>query len=148
MSLGVRGSLRCVEREERRVDIEERLLLPLGEAGVREDRQLHGERGGAADPFFGAEDPGADVELLRGDPQRLGDLLQYLGRGPAQTAFDLAQVGVGHAGLLGELPEGQTRGDTLLLQVVAERLDGLAYLALGHAPIVLTTVSKTQTQQA
>ena len=52
--------------------------------------------------------------------QRLGDLLEDLGRGPAQPAFDLAQVRVRHAGLLGELPQRQPRRQALLTQVVAE----------------------------
>ena len=102
---GRRPRVAGVEGEERRVDVEQRLLLPLGEAGVAED----GELDRAADAVVGADDPGADVELLRGDPQRLGDLLQHLGRGPAQTTLDLAQVGVGHAGLLGELPQREPR---------------------------------------
>ena len=48
------------------------------------------------------EQSGLHVELLGGDPQRLGELLQDLRAGLAQAALDLAQVGVGDAGLLGQ----------------------------------------------
>ena len=106
-----------VERQEGRIDIEERLLLSLGEAGIAENGEL--DRPTYA--VIRAEDSRPDVELLRGDPQRLGDLLQHLGRGLAETTLDLAQVRVGDAGLLGELPQGETRLRALLLEVVAQR---------------------------
>src|SRR3954453_18059481 len=64
-----------VEGEERRVHVEEGLLLALGQRSVAEDRELHG----AADAVVRADDAGPDVQLLGGDPQRLGQLLQHLG---------------------------------------------------------------------
>ena len=112
--------LRGVQRQERRVDIEERLLLPLRQPGVGQHGQLDTAAGRTSDSVFRAQDPGADVELFRGDPECLGDLLQDLGGGLAQTTLDLAQVGVGDAGLLGELPQGEARCDALLLEVVTQ----------------------------
>src|SRR3954451_9682653 len=105
-----------VEGEERRVDVEKGLLLPLAEGGVPEDGQL--DR--AADAFVRADDAGPEVELLGGDAERLGELLEHLGRGTPQTVLDLAQVGVGDPGLLGELPQGHAGRDPLLPEVVTE----------------------------
>lgn len=69
------------------------------------------------------ENPGAYVERLGRDPQGLGDLLQNLGTRLAQAAFDLAEVGIGHSGGVGELPQGELRGTPLLTQVLAEIAD-------------------------
>src|SRR6478752_8860911 len=128
---------RPVEGEERRVDVEQRLLLSLGEHGVGED----GELDGSADALLETDDPRSHVELLGGDAQRLGQLLQDLCRRPAQPALDLAQVRVGDACLLGELTQRQLRADALLPEVVAEGLDGVADLAHCHTPTVLATAS-------
>src|SRR3954447_15200234 len=68
-----------VEGEERRVHVEEGLLLALAQRLVPEDRELHG----AAHAAVRADDAGPDVQLLGGDPQGLGQLLQHLRRGPA-----------------------------------------------------------------
>jgi hypothetical protein len=132
-----------VEGEEGGVDVQQRLLLSLREAGVGQDGQLDRP----PDPGLGADDARADVELLGGDPQRLGDLLQDLGLRAAQAALDLAQVGVADADLLGELPQGESRREPLLPEEVTEGLDdGLPVLAaLAHVSIVLTPVSKMQT---
>ena len=97
---------------------------------VGEDGQLDGPDLAVVE----VEDPGADVERLRRDAQSFGELLEHLGRGLAQPSFDLAQVRVRHAGLLGELPQRQLRREPLLAQVVPERLDGLADSELGHVP--------------
>ena len=140
------ASLRAVEREERGVDVEQRLLLALGQPGVAQD----GELDRAPDPVDRVDDPGPHVERLRGDPHRLGDLLQHLGGGLAQAALDLAQVRVGHPGLLGQLAERQPCELPLLLEVVTERPGGLVDLladpltdsSLGHVSIVLAGVSK------
>ena len=56
----------------------------------------------SGEPVGRLEDARLHVERLGGDAQRLGDLLEDLGRGPAQAAFDLAQVRIGDAGQLGE----------------------------------------------
>ena len=74
---------------ERLVDVDEHLLLPLTETLVGEDR---GDQFRVAFPEF--EDPGPDVELLGGDPQPLGDLLQDLRAGLAQSALDLRRYGL------------------------------------------------------
>jgi hypothetical protein len=103
VALGVQG-------EERRVDIEEGLLLALGQHRVTE----HGELHGATDPGVRTDDAGPDVQLLGGDAQRLGQLLEHLGRRAPQAPLDLAQVGVGDAGLLSELTHGQPGRDPLL----------------------------------
>src|SRR4051812_4977226 len=68
---------------KRLVDLEQRLLLPLGERAVAHHR---GRYVAVAVPLV--EDPGLDVEGLGGDAQRLGDLLQDLGAGLAEAAFD------------------------------------------------------------
>ena len=83
------------------------MLLPLGERGVGEDRELH--RPGL--PGVGVDDAGADVELLGADAQGAGQLLEHLGRRLAQAALDLAEVGVAHADLVGELPQGELRAE-------------------------------------
>src|SRR6478735_3343451 len=158
-----RRRVALVEREERGVHVEQRVLLALGERGVGEDGEL--DRPGL--PGIGVDDAGADVELLGADAQGARQLLEHLGRRLAQAALDLAQVGVAHPDLVGELPQGELRAEALLLEVVpqrAERADdrlaglaaglgsrlrrllrahlGRGHLVLGHAPIVLTTVSK------
>ena len=51
------------------------------------------------------ENPGPDVEGLRADPQACRYLLQDLRARPLQAALDLAEVGVGHLGELGHLPQ-------------------------------------------
>jgi hypothetical protein len=50
-----------VESKKRVIDVEQRVLLPLGQARVGE----HGELHGPPDVGVGAEDPGTDVDLLR-----------------------------------------------------------------------------------
>ena len=59
--------------EERRVDVEQHALLPLGDGRVGHDRGLDGLRRAAV-----LEQPGLHVQLLGGDAQRLGELLQDL----------------------------------------------------------------------
>ena len=92
----------------------------------------------------GVEDAGADVQGLGRDAQRLGDLLEHLGRGTPQPALDLAQVGVGDPGLLSQLTQGELGGDALLAEVVPQRLNGLADLALRHVSTVLAAASTYQ----
>jgi hypothetical protein len=123
---------------ERLVHLQQRLLLPLGEHRVAQDREL--DRAHLV--VVRVEDAGLHVDLLGGDPQRLGQRLEHLCRRPAKTAFDLAQVGVGNPGLLRELPQGQLGTDPLLPQVDPERLDGHPDLGLlGHISILLTFAS-------
>src|SRR6202022_3986421 len=94
--------LLCLLALERTVDLEQRLLLSLGDAAVSEDV---GDEIRLRVALF--EDPGADVERLRRDPQRACDRLEDLGARLPQTAFDLAQVGIGDPGQLAELPQRQ-----------------------------------------
>ena len=94
---------------EREVDAHQGLLLLFADVLVGHDRP--GQVGG---PVGGLEDAGLDVEGLGGDTQRLGDLLEDLGRGPAQPALDLAQVRVRDAGQLRETAQREARRATLL----------------------------------
>ena len=80
---------------ERQVDPHQRLLLLLVEVGIGQD--LAGQVGG---PVGRVEDAGLHVEGLGRDAERLGDLLEDLGRGAPEPAFDLAQVRVRDAGQL------------------------------------------------
>src|SRR5215207_1163383 len=66
------------------VDLQQHLLLPLGEPGVAQD--------GAGDGVVTdalVEDAGVHIQLLGGDAQRLGDLLQDLRGRLAQPTLDL-----------------------------------------------------------
>ena len=72
------ASVRLVLVAERQVDLDERLLLLLGDVGVGED--LAGQVVAA---LAGLEDARLDVERLGRDPQRPGDLLEDLRRGLA-----------------------------------------------------------------
>src|SRR5690606_4907980 len=127
------------------------LLLPLGEARVGQDCQL--DRAHPIGVGVGIDDPGPDVELFGGDAQRPSQLLEHLGRRPAEPALDLAEVRVAHANLVCELPQREPRRETLLLEVVTQRTDRaesteLVALVLGHTSSMLTAVSKMQTKAA
>ena len=100
------------------VYLEQHLLLALSQMRVAED--CRGEVG-VTEPLL--QDAGPDVERLRGDPQRSGDLLQDLRAGLAQPALDLGQVRVAHAGELGQLAEGDLGGLALLADVLPELAD-------------------------
>src|SRR5439155_23970701 len=97
-----RGEDALVLVAERLVHRDECLLLRLGDLGVPED---------LADQVVVAlallQDSGPHVERLGRDAQRLGDLLEDLGRRLPQATLDLAQVRVGDPGLLRELPQRQ-----------------------------------------
>src|SRR4051812_46521971 len=71
------------------VNVDENLLLPLAKTLVSEDR---GDQLRVA--LAGFEDARADVKLLRGDPQSLGDLLQDVRAWLAKTSLDLREVRV------------------------------------------------------
>ena len=107
------------------------MLLSLGEAASARTASSTEPRL----PVVGVDDAGADVELLGGDPQRAGQLLEHLGRRLAQAALDLAEVGVAHSDLVGELSQRELAPRALLLEVVAQRAeradDRLARLAAG-----------------
>ena len=90
---------------EGEVDAHQRLLLLLADGLVGHDGP--GQVGRAVGRL---EDAGLHVERLGRDAQRLGDLLEDLGRGPAQPALDLAQIGVGDAGQLGEPAQREPGG--------------------------------------
>src|SRR5690242_19688459 len=91
VALGLRDLL-FVFAAERLVDVEQYLLLPLAETFVGQNgRHKFGTTRSRL------ENPRADVELLGRDAQSLGDLLQDVGTGLAQPAFDLREVRVGHA---------------------------------------------------
>src|SRR6202167_4621860 len=85
---------------ERVVDLEQHLLLPLGQVGVGEHRVANLQTGRAV-----LEKAGLHVQRLSRDPQAPGYLLQDVGTRAAQAPLDLAQVGFGDASRLGELAE-------------------------------------------
>ena len=93
------------------------------------------------------EDPGPHVERLGGDLEALGELLEDLGAGLLQAPLDLRQVGVGHAGELGELAQREPGGLTLLTQVVTQVVAAQRpQRNSAHAPSLLALVSRMQTQ--
>ena len=69
------------------------------------------------------EDAGTDIQRFRGHPKRLGQLLQHLSRRLAEASFDLAQVGIGDAGLFRELSQRQLRRTALTGDKFTERAD-------------------------
>ena len=95
---------------KRVVDVEQHLALALGEGGIGQHGRLHR----LVVALGGLEDAGPDVQRLRRDPQRLGELLQHVGRRLAQPALDLAEVRVGNPGLVGELAQRELGAATLV----------------------------------
>jgi len=97
----VRIRVRLGRRPKRLVDLDQDLLLPLGEMRLAQDGgdQVAGLLIGVV------EDAGAQVQRLGADPQRLGDVLEDLGGGLAQPPLDLRQVGVGDACLPGQVAQ-------------------------------------------
>src|SRR3712207_5768626 len=94
---------------ERAVDAHQRLLLVLVQVRVAQD--LADEVGGAGALL---QDPGPDVQRLRRDLQRPGDLLEDLGRRLPQAPLDLAEVRVGDAGELRQLAQAEVADPPLL----------------------------------
>src|SRR6266568_3968978 len=120
LALGGRSG-RCFDPDllaERLVDVDQHLLLPLGDLGVGHDRVGDG---GLALPVV--EYAGLNVERLGRDPQALRDLLQDVGARPAQPAFDLAQVRVRHARSLGQLADRDLGLLALLADVGTDGVD-------------------------
>jgi hypothetical protein len=74
--------------------------VPVADGGVGQDR-CHNV---AAAPAV-LKEPGVHVERLRGDPQRLGDLLEDLGTRLLQAALDLAEIRVRDTGSGGQLAQ-------------------------------------------
>src|SRR5215218_6890075 len=99
---------------ERAVDVDQDLLLPLGQVGVLEDADLQVGR------LLLVEDPGPHVQRLGADPQRLGDVLEDPGRRLAKPPLDLGKVGVRHPRLAGQLAQGQLRLAPLLADVATD----------------------------
>src|SRR6266704_2210532 len=120
-----RGGRGLAAGPERGVDVDEHLLLALGQVGVAQD-------GDDQVGIFGVlvEDARLDVERLGADPQRLGDVLEDLGRRLAQPALDLGQVRVRHPGLLGQVAQGQLSLAPLLADVAADAEDGTGRVEL------------------
>src|SRR5215211_5880556 len=107
------------------VHAEEGLLLGLGQALAAEDG-VHN----VTVALSGVEETRPGVQRLRRDGERLGDLLEDLGRRLAQTALDLAQVGVRDPGQVGELAEGDPRRFALFTDEAAHVLP--AGVAVDH----------------
>src|SRR5579884_139119 len=114
---------------ERPVDLDERLLLPVGDGRVTADR---GDEVGRVVALV--EDPGLDVQRLGRDLQTARDRLQDLRARLAQTPLDLAQVRVRDPRELAQLPQRQPVATALVTDERAElaqaRLEGLG---CGHA---------------
>ena len=89
---------------ERVVDVEQHPLLAIGQHGVSVDSAHH-----AGLLVTLVEQAGLDVQLLGRDAQCLGQLLEDLGAGLAQPALNLAQVRVGHPGVLGQATQRDSR---------------------------------------
>src|SRR5262249_21520446 len=103
---------------ERFVDLQQHLLLPLGELRVGEHRCPYAR---VRPPVL--QDPRLHVKCLGGDAQPLGDLLQDLGAGTAQPPLDLAEVGVGDAGGRRRQATRDLRLLTLLADVLPDGAD-------------------------
>src|SRR5260370_34523268 len=101
---------------ERLVDLEQHLLLPLGELWIGQHRLAHP---GTGRPVL--QEARLDVERLRRYPQPAGDLLQDVGARAAQAPLDLAQVRVGDARRLGQLAERDLGLLPLLADVGSDR---------------------------
>src|SRR5439155_20891856 len=69
--------------------------------------------------------PDLRVQGMRRDLQRIGDILQDVGRGAVQAAFDLAEIWVGDPGQARQLAEGQVCDLTLGSDELAEGFSGL-----------------------
>src|SRR5512132_1479784 len=91
------------------VYIDQDALLPLRDRRIGEHSHLH--RGGRM--LSRIKDSGADIKRFCGDPKRFRQLLQHFCRRFAQATLDLTQIGIGNAGLLGELTQRQLRRLTL-----------------------------------
>ena len=110
--MSVRPAVCVVLGLERRVDLQERLTLSIGQRRVTGQSRRHRRI-----PLPRLEDSRTYVQGLRGDLKCLRNLRQYLGAGFAKTPFDLTEVGVGHPGSLGQLSQGQLRRRSLLADV-------------------------------
>src|SRR6266487_3064951 len=116
--LGVQGLLALPHAAE---DGDQGCLLRLGQVGVGADGDLYLWRGVAAVATV-VEQAGLGEEGLGGQVERSGDRLQHPDRGLVQAALQLAQVGVGDAGQLGQLAQGQVGELALHTDEGAERL--------------------------
>ena len=112
---GAEGCARCQFPAERVVDLQQHLLLALGEFRVGEHRCPHAR---VRAPVL--QDPRLHVERLGGDPQPLGYLLQDLRAGPAQPALDLAEIRVGNPRSRRELAHRNLGLLALLADVLAD----------------------------
>src|SRR3990170_3533390 len=102
---------------ERTVDLDQNLLLALGDRGVGQD--VAHDVGVAV---AGLEDPGPHVEGLGRDAQRPGDGLEDLGARLPEPSLDLAEVGVGDPRQFRQLAERQA-GLAALIADEAAQLD-------------------------
>ncbi|AHK33471.1 hypothetical protein Pd630_LPD06284 [Rhodococcus opacus PD630] len=89
---------RFVLTTERLVDLEQHLLLPLGNGRIREQSITEG----TVRPLL--EVTRLDVQDLRRHPETLGYLPKHLGRGLAQPTLDLTQIRITDTGQLRQLP--------------------------------------------
>jgi hypothetical protein len=78
--------------------------------------------GGSGLAGYGVDQARLRHQRLRGDVQGIGDGLEHADRGLVQAPLDLAQVRVGQAGHLGQLPQRQISPLALLADEGAERL--------------------------
>ena len=127
--------------EHAAVDGDQGRLLLVAEAFVGADRVLGRRRfrGVAVRGFArGAgghlvDEAGLGHQRLRGDVERVGDLLEHAHRGLVQAALDLAEVRVRQVGQLRELAQGQVGHPALGADEGAERLPlRLPWVLHGH----------------
>ena len=140
--------------EHAAVDGDQGRLLFLAEAFVGADRIL-GRRGrlraGACfrNPACRVgrdlvDEAGLGHQRLRGNVERVGDLLEHAHRGLVQAALDLAEVRVRQVGQFRELAQGQVGHPALSADEGAERLPlGLPRVLHGHL-LVLANYSTRQ----
>src|SRR5215471_12618213 len=128
------GALRLPGWEHAPVDRYQRGLLVLREAPVGADRGLRGQVRGSwlARAGVGRDDKARlGQQRLGGHVQRVGDQLEYPDGGLVQPAFQLAEVGVGQARQLRELPQRQVSHLSLGADEGAKRLP-LRFPRIGH----------------
>src|SRR5262245_19611498 len=120
---------------ERPVDLDQHLLLTLGDCVVADDGGNEVGRRCTGRPVV--EDAGAYVQRLGRDTQASRDRLEDVSRWLAQAAFDLTQVGIRYTRAFAELAQREPRVAALianeLTEIVQPRVERLSGFGFGHA---------------
>lgn len=109
------GRISGVLPEEGRVDVDNGGLLTFRESTVGTEGADHIRAGRLL-----VEQSRLDVQRLRRDAQTARDLREDLRTGPAQAAFDLRQIRIGHARKASELSDGDLRLVALITDITTE----------------------------